>query len=149
MEYIVRSDQTKRNLSSETRIGLFVGALAVTAMVVDHLIPGDPIAFLVTSALALAVAAAIFGHVIPRTKAKPAASTLAAKRGTLCSLLAVLSIPTLFVGLPFVLGGGGIALGLLGRDGERKRLAIAAVVVGTLVVLFSAGVYAFLGDSDG
>ena len=66
-----------------------------------------------------------------------------------CSLLAVLSIPTLFVGLPSVLGGGGIALGLLGRDGERKRLAITAVVVGALVVLFSAGVYAFLGDSEG
>jgi hypothetical protein len=149
MESVVRSDQTKRNLSSETRIGLLVGALAVAAMVADHLIPGDPIAFLVTSTLALALAAAIFGHIIPRTKANPAVSTLAARRGMVCSLLAVLSIPTLFVGLPFVLGGGGIALGLLGRDGDRKRLAITAVVVGALVVLFSAGVYAFLGDSEG
>jgi hypothetical protein len=149
MESVVRSDQTTRNLSSETRIGLFVAALAVAAMVVDHLIPGDPIAFLVTSTLALALAAAIFGHIIPRTKANPAASTLAAKRGMVCSLLAVLSIPALFVGLPFVLGGAGIALGLIGRDGDRKRLAITAVVVGALVVLFSAGVYAFLGDSDG
>ena len=48
-----------------------------------------------------------------------------------------------------MLGGGGVALGLLGRDGQRKRLAIAAVVVGALVVLFSTGVYAILGDSDG
>lgn len=149
MESVVRRHQPNRNLSSETRVGLFVGALAVGAMVVDHLIPGDPVAFLVTSTVALALAAAIFGHIIPRTKANPEASTLAAKRGTLCSLLAVLSIPTLFVGLPFVLGGGGIALGLLGRDGDRKHLAITAVVVGALVVLFSAGVYAFVGDSDG
>lgn len=151
MDYILRSDETKRkrNMSSETGTGLLVGALAVAAMAVDHLIPGDPIAFLVTSALALALAAAIFGHVIPRTKANPAVSTLAARRGMVSSLLAVLSIPTLFVGLPFVLGGGGIALGLLGRDGDRKRLAITAVVVGALVVLFSAGVYAFLGDSEG
>src|SRR5829696_5905898 len=101
MESIVRSDQTKRSLAAETRIGLSVAALAVAAMVLDHLIPGDPVAFLVTSALALAVAAAIFGHVIPRIQANPAASTLAASRGAWCSLLAVLSIPTLFVGLPF------------------------------------------------
>ena len=104
-------------------------------MAADHLFRGDPIAFLITSALALGLAALLFGRVIPRIKANPAAPVLAAKRGTLVSLLAVLSIPTLFVGFPFVLGGAGVALGLLGRNGERDRLATAAVVVGALVVL--------------
>ena len=36
----------------------------------------------------------------------------------LCSGLAVLSIPALFIGLPFVLGSAGIALGMLGREGD-------------------------------
>lgn len=48
----------------------------------------------------------------------------------------------LWLGLPFVLGGGGIALGLLGRHGERSRLATAAVVLGALVVVFGAIAYA-------
>ena len=67
----------------------------------------------------------------------------------LCSGLAVLSIPALFIGLPFVLGSAGIALGMLGREGDCRRLAVAALALGGLVVLFSIGVYAVLGDSDG
>ena len=67
----------------------------------------------------------------------------------LCSGLAVLSIPALFVGLPFVLGSAGVALGLLGRGGDRRRLAVAAITLGALVVLFSVGVFAVQGDSDG
>jgi hypothetical protein len=137
----------KTELSRETAIGLFACALAVAAMAVDHLIPGDPIAFLVTSALALALAALLFGRLIPRTKASPDSSTVAGRRGIVVSLLATLSIPTLFVGFPFVLGAAGVALGLLGRSG-RRRLATAAMVIGMLVVLFSTGVYVVLGDSE-
>lgn len=138
----------KTELSRESAIGLLAGTLAVGAMTVDHLIPGDPIAFLVTSALALALAAFLFGHVVPRTKASPEPATAAARRGLLVSLLSVLSMPTLFVGFPFVLGATGMALGLLGGGGGRHRLATAAVAIGAFVVLFSVGVYAVLGDSE-
>jgi hypothetical protein len=72
----------------------------------------------------------------------------AARRGIVVSVLATLSIPTLFVGFPFILGAGGVALGLLGRGGSRHRLATAAVVIGMLVVMFAAGVYVVLGDSE-
>jgi len=137
------------SVSAEAAIGAVAVALAVAAMAVDHLIPGDAPAFLITSTISLAVAAVIFGHVIPRTKAGPAAPVLAAKRGMLFSGVAVLSIPTLFVGLPFVLGSAGVALGLLGREGERRPLAFAALALGALVVLFSVGVYVVLGDSGG
>jgi hypothetical protein len=139
---------TLREIQAETAIGLFACALAVAAMAVDHLIPGDPIAFLLTSVVALALAALLFGRLIPRTKASPESSTVAAKRGILVSFLAILSIPTLFVGLPFVLGASAVALGLLGRSGSRHRLATAAVVIGMLVVLFAIGVYVVLGDSE-
>lgn len=64
------------------------------------------------------------------------------------SLLAALSMPALFVGFPFVLGAGGVALGLLGRGGDRDRLAVVAVGIGALVVAFSVGVYVVLGDSE-
>jgi hypothetical protein len=134
-----------RSLSRESAIGIGVAALAVSAMAVDHLVPGDLIAFAVTSALALGLAALLFGRIIPRVKASSEAPSLAARRGILCSLLAVLSIPTLFVGLPFVLGGAGIALGLFARDGGRERLGTAAAVIGAVIVLFSIGVYVVLG----
>jgi hypothetical protein len=117
-------------------------------MAVDHLIPGDLIAFLITSALALALTALLFGRVIPRTKASPEPSRVAARRGSLVSVLAVLSMPTLFVGFPFVLGAAGVALGLLGRSGDRRRLATTAVVLGGLVFLFATGVYVVLRDSE-
>jgi hypothetical protein len=140
---------TTRGVSTQGAIGIFAGAIAVAALVVDHLIHGDIAAFLATSAIALAVTVLIFGRVIPRTKAGSAPAVLAAKRAMLCSGLAVLSIPTLFVGLPFVLGSAGIALGLLGRDGDRRRLAITAIALGALVVLFGLGVFVVQGDSDG
>lgn len=148
MESTLRAAPTRRP-STETAIGIFAGALSVGALVVDHLIHGDVAAFVVTSAIALTVAAALFGQLIPRTKASANAVVLAAKRGMLCSGLAVLSIPMLFVGLPFVLGSAGVALGLLGRGGDRDRLAVAAITLGALVVLFAVGVFAVQGDSDG
>jgi hypothetical protein len=148
MEASLRAALT-RSISTEVAIGIVAGALAVGAMVVDHLTQGDSAAFVITSAIALSVAAALFGRVIPRTKASADAVVLAAKRGMLCSGLAVLSIPMLFVGLPFVLGSAGVALGLLGRGGERHRLAVAAITLGALVVLFSVGVFSVQGDSDG
>ena len=72
---------TTRSPSTETAIGIFAGAIAVGALVVDHLIHGDVAAFVVTSAIALTVAAGLFGQVIPRTKASADAVVLAAKRG--------------------------------------------------------------------
>lgn len=142
------ADTPMARFSPQTAIGWLVAVLAVGAMALDHLSGGDTIAFVATSAVALAFAAAIFGYLIPRTKANAASSTAAAKRGLVCSLLAVLSLPTLFVGLPFVLGGGGVALGLLGRNGNSARLATAAVVIGAIVVAFSTGWYAVVGDTE-
>lgn len=140
--------QVARIWSTQSAIGWLVAGLAVAAMARDHLSGGDTIAFLTTSAVALSVAAAVFAYLIPRTKANPASSTVAAKRGLVCSLLALVSIPTLFVGLPFVLGGGGVALGLLGRNGNRARLATAAIVIGAIVVAFSTGWYAVVGNTE-
>ena len=130
-----------RALSRETAIGLAALGLALAAMAVDHLLgddPGleDPPTFLISAGLSLALALVLFGGVVPRAKAGAAPDDRAAKRGLACSVLAVVALPlTLWLGLPFVLGGAGIALGLLGHGGRRRRLALAAIVLGTLVLL--------------
>ena len=124
-------------LSQQTTIGVGVSAIAVAAMSVDHLLGDDPgledvPTFLLSSGLTLAVAAVVFGIVVPRAAADP---VRAAKRGVVLSALSVLVIVTIWLGLPFPIAGGGIALGLIGRRGSHRTRATVAVVLGAAVVL--------------
>jgi hypothetical protein len=132
------------SVSRETAIGIGVTALAVVAMAFDHLdlfgddFPADPVAFFISSALCVALAAVAFGFVIPRVKAGPDPAEPAARRGIVWSVLAVVpGVALVWLGLTFVLAGAGVALGLLGRGGERKRLAAAAIVVGAIGLALS------------
>jgi len=138
-------------LSRETGIGVAVSALAVGAMAIDHLIgteqePGDepgladPAAFLISVALSLALAALLFGVVVKRAVRDDDADRAASKAIAL-SLLALPAMALLFLGLPFPLAGAGVALGLLGREGVRRRIATTAVVIGVLVIAVGAGAY--------
>jgi hypothetical protein len=128
-------------VSRETAIGMAVTALAIVAMAFDHLdvlgddFPADPLAFVISSALSLFIAAIVFGIVIPRVKAAPDPAERAARRGIVWSVAAVVpGLGFVWLGVTFVLAGAGIALGLLGRRGERKRLATAAVAVGAIAL---------------
>lgn len=140
-----------RRISREAGIGAAVSTLAVGAMSIDHLIgteqePGDdpgladPAAFLISVALSLALAAFLFGVVVRRAVRDDDADR-AASKAIASSLLAVPAMALLFLGLPFPLAGAGVALGLLGREGTRKRIATTAVVIGVLVIAVSAGAY--------
>jgi hypothetical protein len=132
------------NVSRETAIGIGVTALAIVAMAFDHLdlfgddFPADPAAFFISSALCVAVAAVAFGFVIRRVKAGPDPAERAARQGIVWSVLAVVpGIALVWLGVTFVLAGTGIALGLLGRGGERRRLATAATAVGAIALVLS------------
>ena len=140
-----------RPISRESKIGLAVSALTVGAMAVDHLIgtedePGDdagladPAAFLISVALSLILAALLFGVVVRRA-ARDENPDRAAGKAIACALLAVPAMALLFLGLPFPLAGAAIALGLIGREGTRSRIATAAVAVGALVIALGAGAY--------
>ena len=112
-------------------------------MAVDHLmgddppILEDPLTFVSSSLLCSGLALFVFGWLVPRVKAD--AGERAATRAIVLSVLAFLGGPLVFwLGLPFVLAGGGIALGLLGRTSGRPRLALGAVVLGALVITVGA-----------
>jgi hypothetical protein len=131
-------------VSRETAIGIAVTALAIVAMAFDHLdvlgddFPADPAAFLISSALSLTIAAIAFGFVIPRVKADPDPPTRAAGHGFVWSVVAVIpGLGFVWLGVTFVLAGAGIALGLLGRRGNRKRLATAGVALGAVALALS------------
>jgi hypothetical protein len=141
-------------ISRETWIGVGAFALATAAMAVDHLVgtdpenedsfPVDPAAFFVSVGLSALLVAFLFAWVVPRAKARRDDAARTAVQAAVCSGLAVVpGIAFLWLGFPLVLAGGGIALGLLGRRSERRRLATAAVVVGAIVVVFGAGAYTF------
>jgi hypothetical protein len=132
-----------RPLASETAIGAVATALAVAAMAVDHLLgddPGleDPPAFLIAAGVSLVVAGIVFGLVVPRTRRDPSPGVRAARRGLVCAVLAVVSLPLVWLGVPFPLASGAIALGLLGRAGERTRTATAAIALGVLVLALAS-----------
>jgi len=125
--------------SRETVIGVVVTVLALVAMVFDHLLgedPGleDPVAFLIAAAFTLGAAGIVFRLVVPRAKADPNPGARAAKHGFVLSLVSVLSITLIWLGVTFVIAGGAIALGLLGRRSERPRMAVAAIVIGAIVL---------------
>jgi hypothetical protein len=124
----------------DTAIGLAVTAVAVAAMAVDHLMGDDPAvledpaAFLISAGLCLVLALVVFGWILPRARANPDASRRA-RVAIALAVLAVVGIPLVFwLGLPFVLAGGAVALGLEELRGDRRRLAVAAVVLGSLVL---------------
>lgn len=131
----------------DRRIAAGVTILALLAMAVDHLMgddPGleDPPTFLISAGLILGLAALVFGVVIPRAKAATAPAKRAARDGLILSVLAVVpGIAALWLGLPFILAGGGVALGLFARRQEPSGLAGAAIVIGTLMLLFGTGAY--------
>ena len=116
-------------------VGLVAVALAAGAMAVDHLLPGDWAAFLVTAALSMVTAAVLFGRYIPRVARREDGTRHSAAAGLLCSVLAIVpGIALLWLGFPIVVGGAGLALGLLGRAGERRLLAGLAVALGTVAM---------------
>ena len=121
-------------------IGAAVTALALTINVIDHWLgdePGvdDPVAVVGGALVSLGLAAFLFLRLVPNTQHGPEAADEAAKRGLLCSVLGLATVPLIFLGFPVVLGGAGVALGLIGLAGTRRRLAIAAIVVGALPIL--------------
>ena len=136
-------------MSRETVIAVAVSAVVVATMAIDHLVgtesePGetglaDPATFVLSVVLALALVVLCFGLFVRRAvRDEPEESTL---KAVAFSLLAVLTVPLLFLAVPFPFAGAGLALGLHARDGRRWLLATAAVVVGGFVLGLGAVAY--------
>jgi hypothetical protein len=140
-----------RAISRETWIGVGAAAIGIAAMAIDHLLEdsgsfdADRAAFVYTSALVLVVTGLVFGREVPRVKAQPSPPAGAITPGFVCASIAVLGMPfTLWLGLPFPLGGGALAFGLMAREGERRRRRSATImaVLGAAVVALGAFAYA-------
>lgn len=113
-------------------------ALAIANFVsVDAGEQGGGSEFVISAAISLAVAAALFGWYIPRA-GRPAGG------GLVTGLLALASVAVFWSGLPFVLGAAGAVLGWTGRARDEKPVATAALLIGVLA--FVLGVVAVVID---
>ncbi len=94
----------------------------------------------------LVMAGIMFGLVVPWAERRSQAlrTNRPAKAGLVTSLLGLLTIVAFWSGLPVILGGAGVALGMAGQEraaeAGRRRLALAAIIVGALAVLLGVGI---------
>jgi hypothetical protein len=130
-------------------VGIVALVVAVGAMAIDHLVGTeradddglvDPTMFAISVSVSLAIAAFLFGWLVPRETRK--GPERAARSGLVCSVASVVpGIAFIWVGFPFVVAGAGLALGLDGRRGARRTEAGVAIVLGALVLVLGALAY--------
>lgn len=101
---------------------------------------GDVIGLIVLTLVSLALMAFLFLRVVPLARAA-AAEGRPARRGLTLGVLGAVTVIVFWTGLPFPLGAGAVALGLVGQelpppDADRGK-AITAIVLGTLAVLLA------------
>ena len=111
--------------------------LGLAGMAVDHLVgddPGleDPPAFLISAAIILVITTLLFGRVVRRARDP-------GRAGLIVAVVAVASLPLIWLGVPVAVAPAAIALGTRGGG----RLATAAVAIGSLVLLLVTGAYAY------
>ena len=133
--------------SVNAAVAAVVAVISVVTMAIDHLIgteserdesqSAEPIAFVTTTALALGrpqcSSATSSGGRSPPAERRDEGDRLQRSRRRDCTA----ALRRRAVSL----AGAGIALGLMGRDGSRRGLSTAAVVVGALVLALGLGVY--------
>jgi len=125
-------------------VGLGVSLLAVALMAWDHLwgnqrgsentFPVDSGTFFLSLGLIVVAAIVVFGVTVPRSIRNPNSIHRAAVIHGVVAV--VLAIPASWLGLPIVVAGGAIALGVRALDGPHRRIAMTAIAMGALVVVF-------------
>jgi hypothetical protein len=125
--------QRDRTIGAVTALLLLIGM--PVGWLGDNTSTGDVIGMIVLIVVMLAAIAFVILRVVPREEAiagRPARTAL------ILGILAAVSVVVFWTGLPFPLGAGAIALGIVGQEaagpGEPKGRAVAAIVLGSVAV---------------
>lgn len=111
----------------------------------DDAFPVDLGAFVLSMALVLALALLVFGILVPRALH---AEGSVARYALIMAGVAVVTAPFLtWLGLPQVLAGGGLVLGLAARATGHPRAGTVAAVLSLVVLVFGIAAIAFPADS--
>ena len=125
---------TVTGITNERVVGPIVGLIMLGAIAVANFVGegenGGPAEFAVSAVVALAVAALLFGRVVPnaRESARPGRTAL------VLAILAVVTLVVFWSGLPQVLAPAAIVLGMAA---PRSRETVAATVLGSVAYALS------------
>jgi hypothetical protein len=147
-----RNTEDVRDRTADKRIGIIVTGAAVVGLASSYLVQGvldvepgyDVRGFLIGTAVALTLAAVLFGKVVSRALHAADDGNRPATVGLITSVFAFLGIAVFWLGVPLVAAGASIALARRGqeraeRSGGRGR-ANAALAIAVFVVLATVAV---------
>lgn len=151
-----------RDRSAETRIGVLATAAAVVGLASTYLLQGvidvepgyNVRGFLIGTAVAVTLAAVLFGKVVPGAVERPDDGNRPATVGLITSAFAFVGIAVFWLGVPLVAAGAGIALGRRGREraarsgGGGRATAVLAISVFVVVATVAVLVNDVLGHFD-
>lgn len=128
-------------LAAGTAILIFVGLLFAYVVDVTENGSGDPGGWLFVSVVASLIAASLLVRYVPAVERDPDLENKPARRALLLSILALITFPAFWLGLPFVLGVPALVLAAEGQarapDQGHGAEAVAASAV-ALVAIVSA-----------
>jgi hypothetical protein len=111
----------------------------------DDAFPVDLRAFVLSMVLVLALALPVFGILVPRALH---AEGSVARYALIMAVVAAVTAPFLtWLGLPQVLAGGGLVLGLAARASGHSRAGTVAAVLSLVVLVFGIAATAFPAES--
>ena len=137
---------SRTTLAAATAVLIFVALLFAYVIDVTNNEEGEGevVGWLIVSAIASVLAAALLLRVVPATESDPDPVNKPARRGLVLGILSVIAFPVFWTGLPFVLGVPALALAAegraraaqQGRGGEATAAAALAVlaIVAAVVV---------------
>ena len=133
---------SRRTLAAATAVLIFAAlAFAYFLDVTDNEEgEGDVVGWLIVSAVASAIAAALLLRFVPATEADPDGDNKPARRALILSVLSVITLAVFWTGLPFALAVPGLALAATGRarasqQGHGGQATAAAVLASLAIVL--------------
>jgi hypothetical protein len=133
---------SRTTLAAATAVLIFVALLFgyVLDITNNEECEGDVLGWLIVSAVASVLAAALLLRFVPATESDGDPTNKPARRGLVLSVLSVIALPVFWTGLPFVLGVPGLVLATEGRtrapqQGRGGEAAAAAVLAVLAIVL--------------
>ena len=131
----------RRTLAAATAVLIFAALAFAYVVDVKDDEEGDAVGWLIVSALASVIAAALLLRFVPASESDPGTDNKPARHALILGVLSLLTIVVFWTGLPFALGVPALALAATGRDRAPQQghggQATAAAVLAALAIVLS------------
>jgi hypothetical protein len=131
---------SRRTLAAATAVLIFVALAFAYVVDVKDDEEGDVVGWLIVSALASVIAAALLLRFVPASESDPDGDNKPARHALILGVLSLVTIVVFWTGLPFALGVPALALAATGRarapqEGHGGQATGAAVLAALAIVL--------------